>query len=555
MRVVPPMEMVAYMESVGALEDRVRPAGAADLAHKRMTVAVGRPATVAVRVADAAPSLLTRMPAWYRRLAGCLQTTWPRWMRAIESALAALLLMLLAVSPAIAQETPEKLKPAGASRKPVAAVTTLKTESSNLSLPLFSVEREVHRLELERALRPPVVVVIQEPDFRLLALTAVSWVSLSALLLVMFMKTRMGMQSRAVLVRSVARLRQILLLRKTAAPASASVAPKDAKPQDDEPPAQLASYRSTQSGADSSDALVDCWLDALEDSLDARGGAPFDSGRWRSDVRSHRGNVRTENQDFALGFTIHGLDVAIVADGCGGVPFGYQASRIGACAAAKSLVRRLAVGDKSECLEDAVRRAFTYASTKLAMAALHYGKPDSRADLLQTTLMICVASAARVTFGYIGDGGAVLIRQRDGTELRVLEPMKAEGMQNILAAVLGPQLLGEPHVHTIERETGDLLVMGTDGVWDYTPPSFAKEIVRQVVRRQGQVGEALDDVLQSLADVQDEIGHVCSDNLTIAVIAPDRCAPRFGVGYWSRAATAPIQFGQPGDPTPEVMSC
>jgi serine/threonine protein phosphatase PrpC len=219
------------------------------------------------------------------------------------------------------------------------------------------------------------------------------------------------------------------------------------------------------------------------------------------------------------------------------VPCGYQASRIAVCAAAVKLIDSLTGSADEAGRESAVRAAFAFAAEKLADAARIYASPDEGQSLLQTTLIIAVASTSWFTLGYIGDGGAVLVRPRDGTETHVLTPMKAEdGVPNVLAAVLGPQILGEPSVTTFERQPGDLLVMGTDGVWDFVPGSFSKQLVREIMLRRGHVGEALDAALDLLARHQDDLGHVCSDNLTLAVVAPGAERPRFGRGYWKVAA-------------------
>jgi serine/threonine protein phosphatase PrpC len=298
-------------------------------------------------------------------------------------------------------------------------------------------------------------------------------------------------------------------------------------------------YRATQSEDDASDPLINCWLERLDASVRLSGGLALPHSAWSSDLRSRRGNVRSTNEDFGIGFQVHDLHVVLIADGCGGVPYGFQASRIAVCAAAAKVVDGLTVPIDDASRESAVRGAFAFAAEKLADAARIYALADDGQSLLQTTLIIAVASTSSFTLGYIGDGGAVLVRPRDGTETHVLTPMKAEnGVPNVLAAVLGPQILGGPAVMTFQRQPGDLLVMGTDGVWDFVPGSFSKQLMREIMLRHGRVGDALDAALDLLAGHQDDLGHVCSDNLTLAVLAPGGERPRFGPGYWKVAAQA-----------------
>ena len=537
MRVVPPPEMVAYLERLGALEHRTRVAAVAPV---RVASALpGAAPSPRRRACPRRPSGAVVFARWLTSLANQLTATCCAWIRALVSTLTVLLVISLGVSPSGAQGQ----EPASSAARQSAPQSSV-IEAEALRLP--SIETEIRRLEMSQALRPPTVVLIRQPDWRLLVAAIVGNGGLVLLSLVLFMTSRVRRKVRA----TVAGVPGWVIRRLCRKPAQ-EPKPPTARPADADVDVGACStpplYRSTCSTQDPSDPLINCWLERLDASLRLKHAAMLPDQVWSTDLRSHRGNVRSRNEDFALGFRFHEHDVVLVADGCGGVPYGFQASRIAACAAALKLVDRWPVkATVAVACEDAMREAFTFASAQLAEAAPIYAAPDDEQALLQTTLIIAVASSSRLTMGYIGDGGAVLVRPQEGTEERILQPMKADGgAQNILAGALGPQTLGEPSIETIERRAGDLLLMGTDGIWDYVPESFSKQLIREAVVRGGRLGETLDAALELLAGHQDDLGHVCTDNLTLAVVAPDHRAPRFGPGFW--AAGEPAPTASPGE--------
>lgn len=69
-------------------------------------------------------------------------------------------------------------------------------------------------------------------------------------------------------------------------------------------------------------------------------------------------------------------------------------------------------------------------------------------------------------YGYIGDGGGCLLRS-SGEIFHFLKPQKADVNDlNVLSASLGPTIDGEPVFGMINRVVGDLVIVGTDGVFD-----------------------------------------------------------------------------------------
>ena len=535
MRVVPPQDMVTYLECLGALEQRARVAAVAPISpvpHRSIPTARLSPS----RHGPLRRTAWTEFLRWIRSLAERVAAACRNWVRTLS--LLTVLLVVVGTTSLSAAQAPEDRAGVATRTARTPAHPGSRSVIDAEPVRLWALERQLDPLERDRVSRPPMVIMIREPDWRLLVALIVSYGALGSLSLVMFMRSRIGGRVGAAVaavprrvIRRLCRKPTHISEVRTESSAATMTGPTTAN----EPPV----YRSTHSDEDPSDPLINCWLERLDTSLRLKGARSLPDQVWSTDLRSHRGNVRSRNEDFALGFRFHAHDVVVLADGCGGVPCGFQASRIAACAAVVNLVNHLPVtnSDAAAC-EDALSRAFVFASAKLADASSIYAPPGNEQPLLQTTLLIAVASATRLTMGYIGDGGAVVVRPEDGTEERLLQPMKADGgAPNVLAAVLGPQMIGEPLINTVERRAGDFLLMGTDGIWDFVPESFSKQFMREAVVRGGRVGETLDAALELLAGHQDDLGHVCTDNLTLAVVAPDRSAPRFGPRFW--AATPP----------------
>lgn len=539
MRVVPLREVVAYLQHVGALQMYARAA----VAVTDRAVPSAPPAAPAGRPSVGAPSrarlgFLTHLERRVTSYLATLRSWFHRVLRALVTMFAAVLcvcILHVSIVTAAAGQPSGSERPSGPDR------------SAQSPFRLEALERDVARLPMPELRRGPVtLVVVSEPDLRLVGFAAA--VSMLSLILgfLLLLQSGVGRRARARWRPTLRAMR--CRLRKT--PMDPDVAPKEKEESEQLAQETVPGYETTLVAEEDSDPLVGCWLARIDDAL-ARYGASMKSMPWSTAISSHRGHVRTKNEDFGLTFTLQGFDVLVVADGCGGVPHGHQASRIAVCAAVVHLARELVgqAGHDAARVEAAVRTTFAEASRHLADAVKVYPMSGDQ-PVLQTTLMIGIGSADRLTLGYIGDGGAVLVRAHDGSEMRLLQPMKADGMApNVLAAVLGPQMLGEPKVATVDRRCGDLVVMGTDGVFDYVDETFVKQLVRELVQCRGGIRQALEAALDQLAQYQDEHGYVCSDNLTLGVLAIDRSRPAFGAGYWAvpgrSEGTSADEVGQP----------
>ena len=255
---------------------------------------------------------------------------------------------------------------------------------------------------------------------------------------------------------------------------------------------------------------------------------------WDLGLATETGNVRTENQDYGLGFHIAEHDILIIADGCGGVAQGQRAAYLAALYAALSIIRIYGTAPPwqgpNACY--AAAKAVQAAEARLAKEANKFNISLEDRAHLRTTLIIIIGGNNEFGYAYIGDGGACVIRSTGQIE-PFLHPQKAdEYKQNILAASLGPRMDGEPVVGKIYRSPGDLIIAGTDGVFDRVSESFPKDVLRVAIQQQGDLQQVTEQLIQELAEYKDANGYVCDDNLTLGLMG-DGTSPVMPMGFWN----------------------
>jgi serine/threonine protein phosphatase PrpC len=257
-------------------------------------------------------------------------------------------------------------------------------------------------------------------------------------------------------------------------------------------------------------------------------------GKWELGLASVTGPVRTHNEDSAMAFRIGDCHVMIVADGCGGHPMGGSAPRWAGTAAALSIVRSL--NYKPDAVprwgQGTATRAVFDASRLLGEAGRTLGLLWRDRPALRTTLIIVVATPAAAGYAYIGDGGGVLLRTSGKIE-RFLEPQKGED-QGMLMASLGPEMDGGPVSGTLLRQEGDLLIVGTDGVFDRTTPAFAKDLLASALDGfDGNLQALCDGFLTDFCKKTDAAGPIGDDNMTLGILGSGH-RPVMQRGSWSR---------------------
>jgi len=234
---------------------------------------------------------------------------------------------------------------------------------------------------------------------------------------------------------------------------------------------------------------------------------------WTIGLASITGNVRSENQDYGLCLRGHGCEILIIADGLGGVPFGRAASRCAVQSAVQAIQGAL-IGRQGQPLQ-AIAALAMEAAAKALQAEGEKRHIAAIADGLRTTLIVTIANAREIGFSYIGDGGGVIIGS-DGKVRRFVKPQKIAA--NVLQASLGPVIQGEPVCGTLVRQEGDLVIVGTDGVFDAVDDAFTKDVIRTAKENHGDLQQTAEQLLHELASYRDDLGYVCDDNMTLGLM-------------------------------------
>lgn len=234
---------------------------------------------------------------------------------------------------------------------------------------------------------------------------------------------------------------------------------------------------------------------------------------------------RNANEDYGCTFELTAtqagskLQCIFVADGCGGHDAGREASCLAIRAASEAVLK-----DFKAPPAQRVQTAFSAASAAL----IHAGRQFDE-NSLRTTLIVVLADESNYYCGWIGDGGIDLHRANGQWET-LLIPHKS-GAQNLLAASLGPDQVGEPSYATHARWPGDRIYIGSDGVFDvYNDPSaFWEWFETASLTKSPQ--NCLTELLAKCAD------HASfDDNMTVAYlntpalrVAPESAQPTSGV--------------------------
>lgn len=250
--------------------------------------------------------------------------------------------------------------------------------------------------------------------------------------------------------------------------------------------------------------------------------------RWRIGFASSKGNVRNKNEDYTIGFKIGDKDVCIVADGCGGHSFGDRASYLACLSAATSIIEQY--GKKPEWFDpepkDVAAKSIIKAEKQLAVEA----KRRNISDGLKTTLIVVIGAKDKFGYAYIGDGGGYIVKSSDGKLENFLIPDKVDGSLNELTACLGPEMRGQPKVGSLKRESGDIVIIGTDGIFDLhidREQEFLKQVVvNGSLSHKGDLQNLTEDIVDEIINHKDEVGYLADDNVTIGIIG-DGNKPKF----------------------------
>lgn len=244
---------------------------------------------------------------------------------------------------------------------------------------------------------------------------------------------------------------------------------------------------------------------------------------WNLGFATAKGNVRSENQDYGAAFGYRGHQVLLIADGMGGLSHGSLASYLAVSVASQEILTNLQDSMSIAQLQELASRVMWSVSHQLS----HIGdKLNVIITGLRTTLIIVIADATHVALAYIGDG-AVYHYKRPDNCTAVLEAQKAiPGNLSLLAASLGPTPHGKPRSRILQRTGNDLIIAMTDGIADRidtiekngSPPVFIEGLVSKASVHQGDLSSTVEEAIDELADLEDDLGYICDDNISLGCI-------------------------------------
>ena len=254
---------------------------------------------------------------------------------------------------------------------------------------------------------------------------------------------------------------------------------------------------------------------------------PTTSQPWTIGFASISGKVLGENEDYAVAFETGSIQFGVVADGLGGVQHGEAASYLAVQAVVRSISQCHISSDPGpEEISTVLRLAMTSAMHAIAQTAVQFEVGINSG--LRTTLIICAGTSNRWLFGYSGDGGLQRISSSGEIE-NLLIPQQGE-VQSLLTGSLGPVHAGDPVFGEAPRHQGDLLAIGSDGIWDRVADDFGHQIYRAALHFNGRLEETASKITEELSQHQDKEGFIFNDNLSLVLLgdgAPPVVADNF----------------------------
>jgi len=253
----------------------------------------------------------------------------------------------------------------------------------------------------------------------------------------------------------------------------------------------------------------------------------FGKCRWAAGG-SDIGQERPDNEDAWL--CDHGRGLFVVADGMGGHAAGEQASAI----AIRVLHEELSCEKLTAAVaegEEAMKALFYTALTAADAAILHATEEHPKWKGMGTTAVIAYLDGNRLYIANVGDSRAYLLRGSRPTLLTqdhsiagmlvqegVITPdaVREHPHRNELTMTLGIAQELDPAFAVHELQSGDRLLLCTDGLWDM----LDEHDIAQIVHFSATPHEA---VYALIAAADDEGGY---DNITVVVFfyRPDRTA-------------------------------
>ncbi len=241
----------------------------------------------------------------------------------------------------------------------------------------------------------------------------------------------------------------------------------------------------------------------------------------RNFVIAHRtdtGQQRKENQD-ACGFwrdTVSGDHLLVVADGMGGAACGSAASQLAVTVVQQHFFN-------PELQQVAINDRLSQALIRANEAIIQQSEANPHCQGMGTTCVIVAIAGRHAFLAHVGDSRIYLIRDQRIARLTkdhsLVQRMLDDGLideeeaashpqKNVLQRAIGPRAEVVPEVRPepLELQTGDLLLLCTDGLYGLIRDEEIFEIVEHAAPQQA---------CDALVNLANERGG--PDNITVAV--------------------------------------
>ena len=238
---------------------------------------------------------------------------------------------------------------------------------------------------------------------------------------------------------------------------------------------------------------------------------------------SDPGKIRTNNEDFMGSFVpnsrhqarSHGFLFA-VADGVGGLDLGEVASST----AVSVLTREFENSQGGAMLISLLPRLVQHANAAVHDRTL---APEFRGKKMATTVVTCALRHDQAVVSHVGDSRCYLVRKGIARQITQdhtwVNEQKKMGLiseseipqsesRHVLIRSLGPEMFVSPDTTALTIQSGDVLVLCSDGLHDEMPETTIASIVSQ--------NKNIDEIAQELVARAVEIDG--NDNTTAQVI-------------------------------------
>ncbi|MGC2164161.1 MAG: Stp1/IreP family PP2C-type Ser/Thr phosphatase [Silvibacterium sp.] len=228
---------------------------------------------------------------------------------------------------------------------------------------------------------------------------------------------------------------------------------------------------------------------------------------------THVGKVRTGNED-SFGYCLD-AGVFAVCDGMGGAAAGEVASRIAVDALIERLCATTSHEDRRQALEESIAAANRLVFSQAAQDASLRG--------MGTTLVVVAIQDGHALIGHVGDSRCYLFRSgqisRQTNDHSLVDEQVRLGqmtqedadrspLRNVITRAIGTQQSVEPDIMDLTLQSGDILLLCSDGLTREVP----EEGIAAILSNSG----SMDERCQQLINAANAAGS--HDNVTAILV-------------------------------------